>query len=282
MSRFTCLALALCVSSPALARAGGQAEDALPSPEAIANHDMVTVGAGLAIVPDYEGSDDYEVIPVAAIRGKLGRFSFESRDTYFYLDVLPKSDKVDFDFGPIIGARFSSRHHLDDPYIRKLPNRRTAIEAGAFVGVDFHGLTNPYDTLGLQLDVFHDFGGAHKSTVFGPNIEFSTPLSRRTYVSFNGGMEFVSSKFANYYFSISPSDALASGLPAFKADGGLKNWKMGLLVDQSISGDLMHGLSIFWAAQFSRLVGSFKRSPIVSLRGRADQWIGAAGLAYTW
>jgi outer membrane scaffolding protein for murein synthesis (MipA/OmpV family) len=62
----------------------------------------------------------------------------------------------------------------------------------------------------------------------------------------------------------------------------MKNWKAGLLVNQSITGNLLGGLSIFGLGQYSRLVGDFKRSPIVSQRGSANQWIGALGLAYTW
>jgi outer membrane scaffolding protein for murein synthesis (MipA/OmpV family) len=71
-------------------------------------------------------------------------------------------------------------------------------------------------------------------------------------------------------------------LPVFNAGGGMKNWKAGLLLNQSISGDLLHGFSIFGTAQYSRLVGDFKRAPIVSIRGSASQWLGAAGVAYSW
>ena len=62
----------------------------------------------------------------------------------------------------------------------------------------------------------------------------------------------------------------------------MKNWKTSLLVNQSITGDLLGGLSIFGMGQYSRLVGDFKRSPIVAMRGSASQWLGAVGLAYTW
>src|SRR5437867_12753039 len=105
MRRFACLALAACCSSsPAVAQSTG----ALPSPEVVANKDMVTVGAGIAIVPDYEGSDDYRVIPAAAIRGKVHGISFSTRGTYLYVDVVPQSGKFGFDVGPIIGARFDN------------------------------------------------------------------------------------------------------------------------------------------------------------------------------
>ena len=39
------------------------------------------------------------------------------------------------------------------------------------------------------------------------------------------------------------------------------------------------GFSLFGTANYSRLVGDFKRSPIVSQRGSANQWVLAAGLA---
>jgi outer membrane scaffolding protein for murein synthesis (MipA/OmpV family) len=245
---------------------------------------MVTVAGGAAIVPDYEGSDDYRIIPAGAIRGKVSGISFTTRGSYLYVDVVPGNAKLDFDAGPIVGARFSSRRHIDDDIVKLLPNRKTTFEVGGFAGVSFHGLTNPYDSLGIRLDVLHGLGSGRNWTNFSPNVEFSTPLSRRTYVSASVGAEWAANKYGDYYFSISPADSLRTGgvLPAFNADGGLKNWKAGLLLNQSITGDLLHGFSIFGTGQYSRLVGDFKRSPIVSQRGSASQWIGALGLAYTW
>lgn len=242
------------------------------------------MGAGAAVIPDYEGSNDYRIIPAGAVRGKVGGISFTTRGSYLYVDVVPQAGKFGFDAGPVIGARFDHRSHSSDPVVRLMPKRKTAIEAGGFVGVSFRGLTNPYDTLAVHLAVLHDIGSAHKSTVLVPNVDFSTPLSRTTYASLNVGAEFVTNKFADYYFSVTPADSLATAgaLPVFDAGGGMKNWKTSLLLNQSITGDLLHGFSIFGLGQYSRLVGDFKRSPIVSQRGSASQWIGALGLAYTW
>ena len=279
----TC-ALALFVSSPLLAQAQPAAGQ-LPSPAALANRDTLTVGVGGGIVPDYEGSDDYRVIPIVAVRGSYHGISFSTRGSYLYVDVVPHSPKgVHFDFGPVAGLRLNSRKHIDDPDVKLLPRLNTAYEVGAFAGVGVSGLTNPYDSLDFRVDVLHDFGNAHQSTVIGPNVEFATPLSTRTYAALSVGAEFVSNKYADYYFSITPAESLATGgvLPAFNAGGGMKNWKAGLLLNQSITGNLLHGFSIFGLGQYSRLVGDFKRSPIVSQRGSASQWIGAAGLAYTW
>jgi outer membrane protein len=284
MRRSACVALAVagCLSTPALAQSSPTGT--LPSPEEISNKETITIGAGVAFIPDYEGSDDYRVIPAGAIRGKMNGISFSTHGTYLYVDVVPQSGKFGFDAGPIAGFRFDDRRHTDDSIVRLMVKRKTAIELGGFVGVSFRGVTNPYDTLSLHLDVVHDVGNAHKSTVFSPSLDFSSPLSRRTYASISTGMEFVTHKYANYYFGVSPADRLATGnqLPLYDPHGGLKNWKVSLLVDQSLTGDLLHGISLFGLGQYSRLMNDFRRSPIVSERGSANQWLGAVGLAYTW
>lgn len=283
MRLFIGAAIAASLATPAFAQSQ-PASPTLPTPEDVAGKDMITVGVGAAVIPDYEGSDDYRIIPAGAIRGKYHGVSFNTQGTYLYVDVLPQTGKVSFDLGPIVGLRFGSRRHIQDDVVEMLPRRKTAIEVGGFAGVGFHGLTNPYDSLSLRLDVRHDIGNAHKSTTFTPNLIFSTPVSRRTYVSADVGAEFVGNRFADYYYSISPADSLRTGgvLPVFNAGSGMKNWKTSLLVNQSITGDLLHGISIFGLGQYSRLVGDFKRSPIVSQRGSANQWLGALGLAYTW
>ena len=276
----TCYLFALSVlcSAPALA----QDQKPLPSPEEVNSADGFTIAGGAAFIPDYEGSDDYRLIPAGAIRGKTGNISFSTRGTYLYVDVISGSGKVDLDVGPIVGVRMNRTRKIKDDFVDLLPERNTAIEVGGFAGVSFKGLTNPYDSLGLRLDVVKDVGNAHESTLVSPAIEFSTPLSQSFFVGASLGADFVSNRFADYYFSVSPAEAVVSGLDAFDADGGMKNWKLGLLANYSLSGDLRRGLSIFGTGGYSRLVGDFKRSPIVSDRGSASQWLGALGLAYSF
>jgi outer membrane scaffolding protein for murein synthesis (MipA/OmpV family) len=281
MRYFTCVALTACLASPAFAQSMPNASD-MPSAQELANRDTFTLGLGAGLVPDYEGSDDYRIIPAGGIRGQYHGISFGTRGLYLYADLIPRRGNVEFDAGPIIGARLNKHRHIKDDFVERLPRLKTAIEAGAFVGVSYHNVTNPYDTLSIRYDIVHDIGGAHRSTVFSPNLDFSTPLSRATYVSANVGAEFVSNRYADYYFGIRPSEAIVSGLPAFDPDGGIKNWKAGLLLNQSLTGDLTHGFSLFGTGQYSHLLGDFKRSPIVSLRGSASQWLLAAGAAYTW
>lgn len=278
MFRTIIAAIALAIPASALAQ-GASA----PLPDPNDNSDTLTVGAGVAFLPDYEGSDDYKMTPAAAIRGRVGGMSFFSRATWLYLDVIPRGEgQMDFDVGPIVGARMNRTGKVKDNFVEDLPELDTAIEIGAFAGVTLHGLTNPYDALSFRLDYLTDIGGAHKSSVITPTIEFGTPVSRTTYVGASLSADFAGGGYADYYFGIDPSDALFSGLPAYNPDGGFKSWKVGLLAAQSLSGDLTRGLGLFATGSYSHLAGDFKDSPVVDLRGSASQWLGAIGVGYTF
>ena len=277
-------AAALLAASPALAQdaappAGAAA--ALPDPND--NGDTFTLGAGAGYIPDYEGSNDYRLIPAAAIRGRVSGISFFTRATYLYIDVVPRgSGKLDFDVGPIAGVRLNRTGKIKDDFVARLPDLKRAVEVGGFAGVTLHGLTNPYDALSFRVDAVKDISHAHRSTVITPTLDFGTPLSRKFYVGLSASADFVGNGYADYYFSVTPAEALASGLRAYNASGGMKDWKLSLLANQSITGDLTHGLSLFGTGSYSRLVGDFKRSPIVADRGSATQWLAAVGIAYTW
>jgi MipA family protein len=195
MLRVASLALVLSVlASPALAQ---EAEAPLPDPETAAS--SWTVALGVGYTADYVGSDDYRLIPAAAVRGTIGRVAISTQSTYLYADFFPRGKGIDLDLGPIVGVRLNRTGDVEDDAVDLLPERKAAIELGGFAGISLHNLTNPYDTLALRLSVVHDVGKAHKSTVISPNVSFSTPLSRKTYASASVGADFASDRFADYY-----------------------------------------------------------------------------------
>lgn len=269
---------ALLVAAPANAQQG----DA-PLPDPNDQSDSVSVGLGAGFVPDYEGSDDYRIIPAAAVRGRVSGISFFTRATYLYVDFVGRGDgPVELDLGPIAGVRLNRTGKVKDDFVDALPELDAAIEVGGFAGFTYHGLTNPYDSLSVRLDVVKDVGGAHESTLFTPTIDFGTPLSRSFYVGLSASAEWAGGGYADYYYSIDAAGALASGLPVYDADGGFKSWRLGLLGNYALSGDLTRGWSLFGIGSYSKLSGDFKDSPIVDLRGSSSQWFGAIGVGYTF
>lgn len=267
----------LCAASPLFA----QADSALPDPDDRSN--TFTIAAGVASTPDYEGADENRLVPAVAIRGRVGGMDFWSSATWLYVDVIRKpASGIDLDFGPIVGVRLNRSGDVKDAAVDKLPELDAAIELGAFAGVSWHGLTNPYDVLSLRVDVLKDIGGAHGSTLVTPTLSFSTPLSQSTYLSATASAEWAGGGYADYYYSITPFEGLVAGLPAYDADGGFKHWGLQLTGLQMVTGDLAGGLGVFAIGSYKHLAGDFEDSPIVDLRGSASQWMGAIGLAYTF
>lgn len=144
-------------------------------------------------------------------------------------------------------------------------------------------ITSDYDTLGARVSYVHDVGNAHGSYVIQPSIEYGTPLSETAYVGFSASADIVGEGYAAYYFDVSPAGAAASGLaPYATGDGGIKDVSFTLLATHTLSGDLRRGLALVAGARYSRLLGDFRRSPIVAEAGDANQWMGGVGLAYTF
>jgi len=276
--RLAAVAAALLAAVPAAA----QTTDAsLPDPND--RSDYLRIGVGAAFVPDYEGSDDHRVIPGAVLQARTGGVSIFSRGTYLYADLIDRPGKVDLDVGPIVGVRLNRTGKVKDNRVDALPELNTAFEVGGFGGVTFHGLTNPYDALSFRLDAVKDLGNAHESWVLTPTAEFGTPLSRTVYVGVSASADYVSGKYNDYYFGISPAGALASGLPAYNpSGGGLKSWQVGALTGLSLSGDLRKGWGLFGSANYKRLTGDVGDSPIVRIAGSRSQWLLAAGVGYSF
>lgn len=276
--RITALpAVFLAASIPALA----QPEEA----SSVFDGDHLTVGVGVAVGPSYEGSDDYVVYPVPAFQGKLGGIGITPRPGGVALDLINDAPDPRFSFqaGPVLRLRFDRNRQIKDPVVRALGKRDVAAELGANAGFSINRLTNPYDSLTFSADARWDVARAHRGMVVSPAVTYMTPLSRGIFTTLTLSAEHVDDDYAGYYFSVTPADSAASGMPAYAARGGWKNVSAGLLTAFDLDGDLTNGgFSLFAGAGYSRLLGNFKRAPVVAIRGDADQFLGAVGIGYTF
>ncbi|HEY7809868.1 MAG TPA: MipA/OmpV family protein [Allosphingosinicella sp.] len=268
-----------------LAAAPAFAQDAGTDTEWPEDRYSLSVGLGAGYVPSYEGSDDYILTPIGALLGRVGPVSFVTRGTSLAFDVIPEASDAPlaFTLGPVVNVRLDRTNRIKDPQVRALGELDPAIELGVQAGVAKNGVLHKYDTLGVRLTWQKDVSDTHGSSVLTPAIEYGTPLSTRTYVQLGAQAERVGDGYAQTYFSIGPAGKLASGLPVYTADGGWKNWRTSLFVAHSLTGELRKPkLSLFGGLAYSRLLGDFRRSPIVSVAGDKDQFFGLLGLSYTF
>jgi len=270
-------AVPLFLAAPAFAQDGGETYQDRPY--------SLTIGAGGAYVPSYEGSDDYELTPVGLLYGKVAGFGFATRGTTLTVDLIrdAKDAPVSFEFGPAANIRFDRSSRIKDPVVRALGKIDRAFEVGAYGGIAKNGVLNQYDSLAVHLTWLRDVSDTHDSTILSPSVDYSTPLSTRTYAVLSVGSDHVGRGYAQTYFSVTPAGSLVSGLPIYTADRGWKNVRGSLFLAQVLTGDLRDPhLSLFAGASYSRLLGDFARSPIVSIRGDRNQYLATLGLAYSF
>lgn len=245
----------------------------------------LTVAVGGAYLPTYEGSDDYQWVPFPAVIGKVGGFGFATRGSTLTLDLIRDAPDapVSFDLGPAVNLRLDRSRHIVDPQVRALGRIDRAVEVGVHAGIAKNRLLDPYDSLALRVTWLHDVSGTHGSSIVSPSVDYSTPLSPKTYALLSASADHVGRGFAQTYFSITPAGAVKSGLPVYNATSGWKSIRLSLLLAQVLSGDLRRPrLSLFGGVSYSRLLGDFRRSPVVSIAGSPNQWLAAAGLAYSF
>jgi MipA family protein len=252
------------------------------------DHSSLTIGVGAAYIPSYDGSDDYIVTPVVAARGKVNDFAFWTRGSSLYIDAIPNTDPNGWDIeaGPAANLNLTRTRRIKDPQVRALGKLDTAIEVGGFVGIGKTGLiTSDYDNLSFRVSWMKDVGGAHKSYVITPAVEYMTPLSATTFVGFGASADYVGKGYGRYYYDIDTAGSLASGLPVYTGAGegsGFKKVSTNLIVGKSLSGDLRKGWAVFALGGYQKLLGDYKRSPIVAIAGSSNQWVGAVGIGYTF
>jgi outer membrane protein len=263
------------------------AQDAPSDAEFDVNRDTITAGVAGVYLTDYEGSNDYRWVPAPAATGSIKGYGFTLAGNRLSVDLIRNQPGPTWDLqaGPIGVVNFnrSNSKSIDDRRVRALGEVDTAIELGGYVGIGKTGvITSPYDSLSVTVSYRHDVAGAHDSAIWQPSINYLTPLSTKAAVAFFGSAERAGRGYATTYFSVSPTQTIASGLPTYNARGGWKNYTLGGLATYSLTGNLLHGVKLVAGGTYRRMLNDFADSPLTSVAGSKDQWLGAVGLAYTF
>lgn len=252
--------------------------------DTVFDENWLSVGVGVGIGPSYDGSDDYVLFPAPIVQGKLGGIGISPRPAGLALDFIPDSDDgPNFAFGPSFRLRNDRADQIEDEVVKLAGELDRAFELGVATGVSFPKVLNPFDSLSFNLDARWDVAGAHDGMVIDSNVTYFTPLSRGTAASLSLSAEFVDDSFADYYYSVTPAQSLASGLPQYQAEGGLNSLGANMFLAVDLDGDVTNGgFALVLVGGYSRLLNDAKNTPYTSIRGSADQFFGALGIGYTF
>lgn len=276
--------LAAAAAAPAFAQDDQAASGPPAASDTVYDETWLSLGVGVGYGPSYDGSDDYVAFPAPIVQGRVAGIGIQPRPAGIALDFIPDArEGVGFALGPVARVRSNRARQIKDAVVKAAGELDTAIEVGANMGLSFPKVLNPYDSLSFGTDVLWDVAGAHSGMTFSPSVTYFTPLSRGMAASLSLSAEHGDGDFMRYYYSVTPAQSAASGLPTFGADSGWTKAGATLLTAFDFDGDLTNGgVSAVVIGGYSRMMGDAKRSPYTSIRGSADQWFAAVGIGYTF
>ncbi len=229
----------------------------------------VTLGVESRVLPVYEGSSNsmYWPFPLFDVRRAGTPSTFRSPRDGASVGVI-ETDQ--FRFGPTLKLRLPRRED-SDPALRGLGNVDWAVEAGGFAEYW------PAKWLRTRVELRQGFSG-HYGQVADLSADAVMPVTPQLTLSGGPRMTLSSSEAMSPYFSITPEQSMASGLPTFDAKGGLRSFGAGV--------QARYELSRNWAThsfiEYERLAGDAATSPLITQRGTRDQIQVGLGISYSF
>ncbi len=267
--RFTKMTSTAAAGMALLIFAAGQAaaEEDMPATPTPGLHG--SVGMGVVVMPEYEGSKDSKTRAMPNINLYYGDSLFFTRMTAGANLLRYKTEQgVTITAGPLLGLR-GGRDEDDNDALRGLGDIDRALDAGGFVRFRKQGWHASVD---VRQSVTNTDQGATVNLIAGYGMSLSTKLRLRT----NFDTTWASSDYMKTFYSIDAAQSAQSGIAQYEAGSGFKHVGASLMADYSINREWAG----FASLRYKRLLGDAADSPIVANFGDRDQVSAGIGLKY--
>jgi outer membrane protein len=228
----------------------------------------VTAKGNVVASPKYPGSNEFAMFgyPSFSIRRAGTPNTFGAPDDPISMALIRSG-------GLRIGPSFryiGSRSASDDIELLGLDKVPWTLETGAFVEYW------PTEFLRGRVDVRYGFHG-HKGVVADFGLDGLMRSGPWTF-ALGPRMRVVSGSYQDAYFTVTPAESIASGLPAYRAGAGVNS--LGL------AGFTSYKFNPQWEVtgyvRYDRLIGDAADSPITRRTGSPNQWTIGAILGYSF
>lgn len=216
------------------------------------------VGAGVAVLPGYEGSDDYRVLPLPIVDLSYGRYFLNMVDG---LGVqLIGTDQIKVGAGAVFAP---GRRSKDSP--EGVGKVKDTVGGRVFVRYA------PVDEILLSAAVTKAFGG-NDGTWADFSLGYRFQPSDRLFLLPAISTTWANDKYMDRMFGISELQSVRSGLPMFEAESGFKS------VSMSLTGS--YALSPSWhlsaTGKLARYLGDTADSPLNEQKTQPSFIVGVA------
>lgn len=225
-----------------------------------------TIGFGAAMMPEYEGAEDYTPAPIVLIRGDYSNgmyFSLETNKLSF--NAVPSKN---FRFGPLLNYRLG-REDVENDDVDLMEDIDGALEAGLFGSVRI-------STVEFKVEFLADTGDAHEGYTARASLANRFQICDKLSITPKLYSTYADEEYTRTWFGIDNENRGASGFQAYDASSGMKDFGLNLAANYRFN-DSWGALAF---VDYKQLVGDAADSPIVKDSGDENQLF--FGLAATY
>ena len=227
----------------------------------------IRLGLGVQTLPKFPGAKWNEIAPywTLAVTKDDQPFRFGAPGDSAGLPLLEKDN---FSAGPV--ARLSRRRENSDLAL-PVGHVPVTVELGGFA--QFY----PTSSFRLRTELRKGVGG-HNGVVGFLGADQIWRDGDRYVLSIGPRLWFGDARYERAYFGVTPEAALATGLPIYRPNQNFHATGVVAGLQYSLGNDW----GVFGFAQYQRLIGNARRSPIITRLGSPNQFSGGIGLTHTF
>ena len=226
-----------------------------------------SVGLGVAALPDYEGSEDYQAVPLL-----FARADWQSGRYIEFMGIRLKANLLASDkwhFGPMARYRGKRDDDVDNDRVSKMSEVDESVEVGVFLK---YVISNCY--VGIQ--GAWDVADGHDGFIARLETGYSVSFKEAFRLGITLFTTYANDDYMESYFSVTTENRGTSGLALYDADSGLK--------DVGATFTLGYAPWDHWGITgilgYTRLLGDAEDSPVVDEEGSENQFMGGVMVTY--
>lgn len=219
-----------------------------------------SIGGGIGVKPDYEGSSDYEFVPLPAGSARFGNGMYiQLLGLNLRANVIPSNM---WRLGPVYNYR-QERSDVENNRVDDMKNISDANELGIFGGFEWNNWF-------VFLDILGDTGNAYNGWYATLKGGYNYVISKAWMLSMGAHTTYADDDYMQTYFGVSAADSARSGLKRYNADSGMKD----VGIDLGLNWNFASSWDLRGIASISQLIGDADDSSPVVNEGSETQFMG--------
>jgi outer membrane protein len=218
----------------------------------------VSIGLGVGLAPDYEGSDDYAGVPIPYVDVKwANHMAINLLGNKAKVNLIPSS----YWRGGVVGEYIPERDDVENSKVDNLKDVDASLMLGGFFGFEYRNWS-------ASIEAMDDVADGNDGAIVRLLGGYKIPIDQAWSLSIGAFTTWADDNYMEAYFGIDSANAARSGLSTYDANSGFKDVGLNL----TVSYQPWEHWGFMGLARYARLLDDAEDSPVVDDEGDANQF----------